>query len=104
MSLISLSPKAERALPRTPAGVGLTATPALQECAQHLSRLRSQGHDHTRTRCQDLGLRNRECDYFGLLAELVLYDALERQCYRPTYTLLADRPPCGPDMELGIAY
>jgi|SRR5579871_1268730 len=83
------------------AGVLLQATPSQQECARHMAQQRTRGHDHCRRKDEDLGDYGLTADYFGFLAELALYDALERNGQHPRYTLLADRAVSEPDMRLG---
>jgi putative DNA primase/helicase len=83
------------------------ATSALRSCAEKLAAQRTQGHDHCRKPHEDLGAKkNSRCDLFGLLAELVLTDALEKADLRPEgYQFVASRPPTKPDFTLsGVRY
>jgi hypothetical protein len=73
----------------------LTITPTLRATAQALANERTKAHDQSRRPDEDRGAKgNRSGDLFGVLAEVTLTDALERDGRKPEgYVLLADRPP-----------
>jgi hypothetical protein len=80
----------------------LAALPSLKHAARILAKMRTAGHDGNRAPSADLGAdKNLSCDYFGLLAELALYLAMERHGLHPTaYVLVGERAPVGPDFLL----
>jgi hypothetical protein len=80
--------------------VELWARPWICQTARILARQRTTGHDHTRKAHEDTG-DNELVDVYGLLAELLLLDGLERWGLRPKgYVMLADRAPNCADFEL----
>jgi len=99
-----MSPFMKSSLP--PKSLELPITPCLAELARLLALARKQGHDHTRRPEQDMGSdqANFDKDFIGVLGEIAILDAMERAGMQPEgYTLLADRPPDGPDFFLGFA-
>ncbi|HLK56513.1 MAG TPA: hypothetical protein VKU00_08115 [Chthonomonadaceae bacterium] len=86
----------------TTSSVILTATPCQVVCARILAAGRRK-HKESRRACNDQGSpeRNLEGDFRGVLAELTIYDALERLGARPEYVLLDQYAVRGPDMKLG---
>src|SRR5690349_4406672 len=79
--------------------ITLNVTDALRQRARRLAHLRMQSNRNRRP-SSDLGPRNFQIDFFGGLAELCIYSALETCGYRPVYELLAYRAVPGPDMRL----
>lgn len=76
------------------------ATPLLQQAARELAKLRTIGHNHTRSTQENAGNNERK-DYEGLLPEMVIMLELERSGMQPKgYVLVADRPPVGPDFTI----
>lgn len=86
--------------------LALTITECQRQCAHHLARLRTAGHNHCRKAFEDTGSqdRNLRADYFGLLAEIVVIDHIERMGIKPQFTLLSDRPTTAPDITLSLYY
>lgn len=78
------------------------ATRAQQQLARIVARMRTQGHDGNRKPEADLGaIGNDEADFWGVLAEIVVIDRLERAGHAPQhYVFYADRSPVGPDFVL----
>ena len=86
-----------------PFPVRITATESMQQTARTLAEQRTRAHDATRNPadCNGSEEQNRRIDYFGLLAEVALTDALERHGLHPEgYEFLAVRPPSEPDFTL----
>lgn len=74
----------------------LTITTCQQHHAHLVADARKRGHDHVRASTEYY----QTADYFGALAEIVLFDAIERDGGAFHYTLLADRSPIGADVEI----
>jgi hypothetical protein len=87
-------------LPLPADGVVLHATPIQFHIAGLLAKARMAGHDHCRKRHEDLGDQSFRREGYGLLAEWLLIEALERAGLCPTdYCLLSDVAPTGPDFR-----
>lgn len=80
----------------------LQVTPCFVELVRVVAAQRTASHDGRRTASQDLGPeQNARADFFGLLGEAALIDALERAGFHPAgYTLFAESYPTGRDFLL----
>jgi len=81
----------------------IVTTETMQQTARSLAEQRTRAHDGNRALAECLGSNKQNCriDYFGLLAEVALMDALERHGLRPQgYQFYADHPPSEPDFSL----
>lgn len=87
-------------------GLPLTALPVQLAMARILGKLRMQGHDHCRKPSEDGGKANYRRECYGILAEMLVIEALERRGEHPTgYVLVARRTPGGQDITLnGVVY
>jgi hypothetical protein len=74
----------------------LTITTIQQHHARLVAQARTKSHDHVRP----ANAYHATADYFGALAEIVLYDAIERDGGQFEFTLLAEQSPIGADVEL----
>lgn len=84
----------------------LTATPALEECARIIAAGRQRGK-HLAAASTSIGTAEAddEACYFGTLAELLLYDCLEKRKLHPQYILIASRAVTEADFRLdGLRY
>lgn len=86
--------------------ITLTAKPAIQSCAKHITEGRQRGK-HLAASSTSIGTAEQdfEATYYGTLAELILYHWLEEQGTRPEYTLLDTRAVTEADFRLdGLRY
>lgn len=91
-------------LPQVPRAICFAVTPTQQSTARIIAAERTKGHNHCRRSDENRGSddRNREADYYGVLAELVLAEELQRAGLpASTPQLLASRPPEDADFEIG---
>jgi hypothetical protein len=84
-----------------PTGIVLISKSYQRHLANRLARMRMEGHALTRKPHEDLGKHAFRREFYGVLAELLVLDALQRDGHRPEgIHILAVTAPVGPDFRL----